>query len=217
MSVSEDDKLEIKNEELIRTSEEEKLEQSSSEENILTESISVNSELEPYSSGGKIFTLKYFNHDISVFLSKSDINNLKKGIGFEAGPGEIVNVQTYKKVTKTVKKAVTKKVMVAKINKYSKKLIWNSKYFGKTIKYALKYKYTSTYKKTKGKYIIIYQKYKGYKKVKKTTYKKVWAKKDLIVNAFKVSEVCETPKGYYIGFSYPDADREFIWEYKISI
>ena len=187
-----------------------------SENDLISCEVKVNEEVEPQ-TGGKTFTEDYFGQKVNIYLTSEEISSLKKGIGFECWTGELVKVQTYKKVVKTVKKPVKKTVFVAKINKYTGKVKWSSKYFGKTIKYALKYKYKGTYKKTKGKYIRIYQKYKGYKKVKKTTYKRIWTKKELIVNAFKISKDGQYKKGYYLELSFDGADREGCWDYKINI
>ena len=185
-------------------------------DDVLASSVAVNGDVETQ-SGGKTFKKEYFGQEITVYLSPEDIASLKKGIGFESYTSEIVKVQTYKKLFKTVKKPVKKTVFVAKINKYTGKVKWSSKYFKKTIKYATKYKYKGTYEKIKGRYIYIYQKYKGYKKVKKAYYKTVWVKKELIVKAFKISQNCEYPKGYYLSLGFNGADREGWWDYKIQI
>ena len=207
---------ECNNEKIGVSQDNENLRMENSENDLISCEVKVNEELEPQ-SGGKTFTEDYFGQKVNVYLTSEEISSLKKGIGFECLTGELVKVQSYKKVVKTVKKPVKKTVFVAKINKYTGKVKWSSKYFGKTIKYALKYKYKGTYKKTKGKYIRVYQKYKGYKKVKKTTYKRIWAKKELIVTAFKVSKDGQYQKGYYLQLSFDGADREGCWDYKINI
>ena len=190
--------------------------QSYLEDHFLSEEISVNDDITP-THGGKTFTKDYFGQEVTVHLTSSDISSLKKGIGFESYTGQMVKVPTYKKVIKTVKKPVKKTIFIGKINKHTGKIKLSPNYYKKTIKYALKYKYVGTYKKVKGNYIRMYQKYKGYKKVKKASYKKVWAYKELIVKSFKISKNCEYRKGYYLSFGFNGADREGWWDYNIQI